>query len=74
MNSLSVQPLSIREVGYDHPDAQRLIAEVQAEYVWRYGGPDSSPVDPAQFRPPQGLFAGGVPRRRAGDDGRLAPP
>ncbi|MDQ1740978.1 MAG: hypothetical protein QOE53_2630 [Pseudonocardiales bacterium] len=48
--------LSIREVGYDHPDAQRLIAEVQAEYVQRYGGPDASPVDPLEFRPPQGLF------------------
>jgi GNAT superfamily N-acetyltransferase len=59
MNSLSAQPLAIHEVGYDHPDAQRLIAEVQAEYVWRYGGPDDSPVDPAQFRSPRGLFAVG---------------
>jgi GNAT superfamily N-acetyltransferase len=59
MSSDSAGPFSIRAVGYDHPDAQRLIAEVQAEYVWRYGGPDSSPVDPAQFRPPQGLFAVG---------------
>jgi GNAT superfamily N-acetyltransferase len=59
VSSLSTRPLSIREVGYDHPDAQRLIAEVQAEYVWRYGGPDDSPVDPVQFQPPQGLFAVG---------------
>jgi len=51
--------LSISEVGYDHPDAQRLIAEVQAEYVQRYGGPDSTPVDPAEFAPPQGRFAVG---------------
>jgi len=48
--------LSVRVVGYDHPDAQRLIAEVQAEYVQRYGGPDRSPVDPLEFQPPQGLF------------------
>jgi GNAT superfamily N-acetyltransferase len=48
--------LSISEVGYDHPDAQRLIAEVQAEYVQRYGGPDASPVDPLDFQPPRGLF------------------
>jgi GNAT superfamily N-acetyltransferase len=48
--------LAILPVGYDHPDAQRLIAEVQAEYVVRYGGPDSSPVDPLEFQPPQGLF------------------
>jgi GNAT superfamily N-acetyltransferase len=49
----------IRQVGYDHPDARRLIAEVQAEYVQRYGGPDSAPVDPLEFAPPQGLFAVG---------------
>ncbi|HEX8305997.1 MAG TPA: GNAT family N-acetyltransferase [Jatrophihabitans sp.] len=48
--------LSIREVGYDHPDAQRLIAEVQDEYVQRYGGPDRAPVDPLEFQPPRGLF------------------
>jgi GNAT superfamily N-acetyltransferase len=58
MSSLPIR-LSIKEVGYDHPDAQRLIAEVQAEYVQRYGGPDSSPVDPLEFQPPQGLFAVG---------------
>ncbi len=49
----------IQEVDYDHPDAQRLIAEVQAEYVQRYGGPDSSPVDPLEFQPPRGLFVVG---------------
>jgi GNAT superfamily N-acetyltransferase len=42
--------------GYDHPDAARLIAEVQQEYVERYGGPDDTPVDPAEFAPPLGLF------------------
>ncbi|MGW5052120.1 GNAT family N-acetyltransferase [Actinokineospora sp. NPDC004072] len=41
---------------YDHPDSQALIAEVQQEYVIRYGGPDESPVDPAEFAPPLGLF------------------
>ena len=51
--------LQIREVGYRHPDAGRLIAEVQAEYVQRYGGPDESPVDPDQFSAPNGLFAVG---------------
>jgi GNAT superfamily N-acetyltransferase len=55
MSSLSTR-LSITEVSYDHPDAQRLIAEVQDEYVQRYGGPDSSPMDPLEFQPPQGLF------------------
>jgi GNAT superfamily N-acetyltransferase len=48
--------LRIDAVGYDHPDAARLIEEVQQEYVVRYGGPDDSPVDPAEFAPPGGLF------------------
>lgn len=70
--------LRISDVGYDHPDAARLIAQVQAEYVVRYGGPDSSPVDFDEFRAPAGLFCVGylddVPvamggwRRHAADD------
>jgi hypothetical protein len=34
--------LSLVRVGYGHPDAMLLIAEVQAEYVVRYGGPDET--------------------------------
>ncbi|MEO6701162.1 MAG: GNAT family N-acetyltransferase [Jatrophihabitantaceae bacterium] len=49
--------LEIREVGYDHPDAGRLTTEVQQMYVQRYGGPDESPIEPAEFRLPNGLFA-----------------
>jgi GNAT superfamily N-acetyltransferase len=49
--------MEIRVVGYAHPDAQRLIAEVQQEYVVRYGDIDVSPVDPAEFDAPNGLFA-----------------
>lgn len=48
--------LEIRGVAYDHPDAQLLIEEVQAEYVRRYGGRDDSPVEVAAFLPPDGLF------------------
>jgi GNAT superfamily N-acetyltransferase len=48
--------LRIDAVGYDHPDAARLIEEVQQEYVVRYGGRDDSPLDPAGFAPPAGLF------------------
>lgn len=48
--------LVFRTVGYDEPDAAKLIAEVQQEYVRRYGGQDSTPVEPAEFAPPQGLF------------------
>ncbi|WP_042405161.1 GNAT family N-acetyltransferase [Streptacidiphilus carbonis] len=49
--------MDIRVVGYAHPDAQRLIAEVQQEYVRRYGDVDLTPVEPGEFDPPQGLFA-----------------
>ena len=48
--------LRIAAVDYDHPDAARLIEEVQQEYVVRYGGRDDSPADPAEFAPPGGLF------------------
>jgi GNAT superfamily N-acetyltransferase len=41
---------------YDHPDAVALIADVQQEYVVRYGDVDQTPVDPAEFAPPLGLF------------------
>jgi GNAT superfamily N-acetyltransferase len=61
----AVPELDIRLTGYDDADAQRLITEVQAEYVLRYGGPDETPVDPAEFVAPQGIFvvgyAGGAP-------------
>ncbi len=48
--------LRLVAVGYGHPGAARLIAEVQAEYVERYGAPDESPVDPPTFDPPHGTF------------------
>ena len=57
--------MRIKQVGYGDPDASKLISEVQQEYVVRYGGPDGTPVDPAEFTPPSGLFlvgyAGGAP-------------
>ena len=48
--------LDIRRVGFGQPDAMRLIAEVQDEYVVRYGGPDETPLDPVMFDPPEGSF------------------
>jgi GNAT superfamily N-acetyltransferase len=48
--------LELQEEPYDGAVAQALIAAVQAEYVDRYGGPDDTPVDPAEFAPPEGLF------------------
>jgi GNAT superfamily N-acetyltransferase len=70
--------LVIREEDYDSANARQLIEALQAEYVERYGGPDETPVDPAEFAPPHGLFmvgyVDGLPvtmgglRRHADDD------
>ena len=46
----------LRPVPYDEPVAQELVEAVQREYVSRYGGRDEAVVDPAEFRPPAGLF------------------
>jgi GNAT superfamily N-acetyltransferase len=48
--------MELRALPFDDPDAVKLIDEVQQEYVVRYGDPDQTPVDPAQFALPQGLF------------------
>lgn len=48
--------MRIEIVAYDHPDSERLIEALQQEYVVRYGEADLTPVDPAEFCPPQGLF------------------
>ncbi|MBU7598470.1 GNAT family N-acetyltransferase [Streptomyces sp. P38-E01] len=49
--------MEILTVRYDHPDVQKLVAEVQQEYVRRYGsGGDVTPLDPEMFQPPRGLF------------------
>jgi GNAT superfamily N-acetyltransferase len=46
----------LRVTPFTDPVSQRLIAEVQAEYVVRYGGHDEARVDPAEFDAPEGLF------------------
>ena len=46
--------LEVRE--YDDPLVTGLIDVLQQDFVVRYGGPDAAVVDPAQFRPPEGLF------------------
>ena len=73
--------LTLRDVAYDDPLAVRLIDELQADMVRRYGGPDTTPVDPGEFAPPHGLFvvaeAGGDVvgcaglRRHSGEDMEL---
>jgi GNAT superfamily N-acetyltransferase len=57
--------MEIRSLAISHPDAVALVAEVQAEYTARYGGPDDTPLDPSVFEPPGGAFfvgyLGGLP-------------
>ena len=48
--------LRLVQVGYEHPDAHRLIEAVQEEYVVRYGGRDGTPLDPLMFVSPHGSF------------------
>ncbi|WP_375489790.1 GNAT family N-acetyltransferase [uncultured Jatrophihabitans sp.] len=67
---------------YDDPDVVRMVADVQAEYVGMYGGPDSAVVTLTEFAPPDGLFVVGVLdglavatggwRRRSEQDGAQA--
>jgi ribosomal protein S18 acetylase RimI-like enzyme len=52
----TVRGLRIERLPITHPDAVRLIDEVQAEYVVRYGGPDETPLEPSMFEPPEGEF------------------
>ncbi|MGN6131338.1 MAG: GNAT family N-acetyltransferase [Nocardioidaceae bacterium] len=48
--------VDIRRVAFGSPDAQALVAEVQAEYVVRYGGPDETPLEADAFEAPSGAF------------------
>ncbi len=48
--------VTIEGTAYDDARVQRLVEQVQAEYVQRYGGPDASPVDASAFAPPVGRF------------------
>ena len=63
-------PLELVEARYDSDLVQQLVAEVQQEYVQRYGGPDDTPLTPEDFAPPRGAFlvalAGGEPVGCAG--------
>jgi GNAT superfamily N-acetyltransferase len=57
--------LQVRAEALDSPAGAALNDRVQLEYVERYGGPDSTPVDVTEFAPPTGGFLvgylGGVP-------------
>ena len=42
---------------YSHPDAKRLITQLQELYSRIYGSPDASPIDDAEFLVPRGALA-----------------
>lgn len=46
----------IVRVSITHPDAARLVEDVQQEYVARYGGRDETPLEDGYFEPPNGSF------------------
>jgi GNAT superfamily N-acetyltransferase len=48
--------LRIERLPITHPDADRLVEEVQQEYVARYGGRDDTPLDASVFEAPRGAF------------------
>ncbi len=56
MSTRPTSVLRVAPVAFTDPDTQRLVAEVQAEYVVRYGGPDDSPLEEGVFDPPRGAF------------------
>ena len=48
--------LVITRVPITHPEALRLIDDVQAFYVERYGSPDTAPIEPSDFEDPHGQY------------------
>lgn len=46
----------LRDARYGEVAIAAMVAEVQQEYVVRYGGPDETPVDDSEFDPPRGAF------------------
>jgi GNAT superfamily N-acetyltransferase len=57
--------MRIEVLAYDHPDAGPLIDGCQYEDLVRYGQEDQTPVDPADFAAPRGLFLVGYLDDRA---------
>lgn len=51
--------MELRITGYDHPDAELLTAEVQQEYVRRYGDMDITEMRAEHFADPHGVFVVG---------------
>lgn len=56
MTEQATDVLELRGEPYDGRGGGALVPLVQAEYVNRYGGPDATPVEAAEFLPPRGAF------------------
>ena len=48
--------MDIEQRSFGDPVVQALVAEIQREFVLRYGGPDVTPLDVTTFTPPAGAF------------------
>lgn len=48
--------MDLRRTSFADPVVQRLVAELQAEFTVRYGGPDETPLDVHMFDAPAGAF------------------
>ncbi len=48
--------MDIRRTAFTDPVAQALVAELQQEFVVRYGSPDETPLDLGVFDAPSGAF------------------
>jgi GNAT superfamily N-acetyltransferase len=48
--------IEVSVAAYDAPTVAEMIAELQAEYVVRYGSGDDTPVRASEFAPPNGIF------------------
>ena len=61
---VSWEQLELQPRLLDHPDAVRLVDEVQTFYADLYGGPDTGPIDPQEMAPPDGAFFVGYLEQR----------
>jgi GNAT superfamily N-acetyltransferase len=59
LSTVRLPAVELRTLTLDHPDVRRLITELQQEYVCRYGGADTTPVDVSEFDAPRGTFVVG---------------
>jgi ribosomal protein S18 acetylase RimI-like enzyme len=65
---MSTSTPRLARAAFTDETTQALVAEVQQEYVRRYGTPDETPLDPGMFDAPRGAFFLAYPDARSGVD------